>query len=430
MSAPPRAAAPLHRPVRPARRLRRGAAGGRAGALPRRLAAGGARCRPSTPEAKKWQSALWEVDPRGERPAAAADPQRTGRVRAGVGARTARCCSPRPGPDPAAKPRAERPEARAVEPAGRRRRGPAAAVPARRDRRVRRRRRQRRRRGRRLRRCPGPPTPRRTRQRRKARKDAGVSAVLHERVPGALLGPRPRPGLHPPVLGRAGAGRGRPGGAARRPLRDLTPDAAPPDRSRRGRSPSPPTAGRWPAPRTCPTGRPAGAPGWCSSTPPTGETRPLVDDPLADVHAPRFSADGGRLVVRPRAPVDLRRAAGLHAAAGRRRRRRGPRPHRRLRPVAQRAAVRRRRRRGVLPRRRRRPARAVPGRPGRRRAGAADRRRVLQRPAGGPRRQRAVRAAVGLRPAGAAGAAGPRGHRAGPRAAALPRDGSGRCPAR
>ncbi|WP_409331556.1 S9 family peptidase [Trujillonella humicola] len=132
--------------------------------------------------------------------------------------------------------------------------------------------------------------------RRKARKDAGVTAVLHERYPvrywDSDLGPETShlywagqlPGEDP---------SGAPGEPV--PLRDLTPGARPP-------------AGGGEDPVLSPDGRllllvesvPDGPAGRRNRVAvldtATGESRPLVDDPLADVYAARFSPDGSAVV--------------------------------------------------------------------------------------------------------------------------------------
>ena len=206
-------------------------------------------------------------------------------------------------------------------------------------------------------------TPRPTRSDASSARTPGSPAVLHEAYPVRYwdhdLGPAA------PHLFWAGqlpadepAGRRRPGRAARPDARGRRRRTAPATTSR-----SPPTGGCSPAPRRCPTARPDAAPGSCSPTTADGETRALVDDPLADVYAPALLPRRRRAGLRPGDAVDLRRAAGLHAAARRRGRRHGPRPDPGLRPVAQRAAVQRRRHGGLLPRRRRRPARRSSGCP-------------------------------------------------------------------
>ncbi|MGY1814817.1 S9 family peptidase [Blastococcus sp. SYSU D00820] len=134
------------------------------------------------------------------------------------------------------------------------------------------------------------------RERRKARSDAGVTAVLHERYPvrywDADLGPDTQ---HLFWVGQLPA-EPPPGTPAEPPaLRDLTPDALPP-------------AGGGEDPALSPDGRlllvadavPDGPAGQRTRVllveTATGAARPLVDDPLADVYAARFSPDGSAVV--------------------------------------------------------------------------------------------------------------------------------------
>jgi dipeptidyl aminopeptidase/acylaminoacyl peptidase len=132
-------------------------------------------------------------------------------------------------------------------------------------------------------------------ERRKKRKDAGVSAVLHEAYPVRYwdhdLGPA---AAHLFWAGRLSAEE--PADGAEKPeLRDLTPDAAPPlgagddyELSADGRL----------LVRTedVPDG-PAGRRHRVVLTETaTGDTRVLVDDPLADVYAPALSPDGAAVV--------------------------------------------------------------------------------------------------------------------------------------
>jgi dipeptidyl aminopeptidase/acylaminoacyl peptidase len=127
--------------------------------------------------------------------------------------------------------------------------------------------------------------------RRKARSEAGVTAVLHERYPvrywDSDLGPA---SSHLFWLGTVPA-EGEPAPA----LRDLTPEAAPPDSSGEDAVLSP--DGRLLAwSQDVPDGPAGRRQRMVVTDTATGETRPLVDDPLADVHGPRFSLDGTRLV--------------------------------------------------------------------------------------------------------------------------------------
>ncbi|MGY1771111.1 prolyl oligopeptidase family serine peptidase [Blastococcus sp. SYSU D00813] len=132
--------------------------------------------------------------------------------------------------------------------------------------------------------------------RRKARKDAGVTAVLHERYPvrywDSDLGPETS---HLYWAGQLPAED--PSAAAPQPvaLRDLTPGARPP-------------AGGGEDPALSPDGTlllyvesmPDGPAGQRNRVAvldtATRESRPLVDDPLADVYSARFSPDGSAVV--------------------------------------------------------------------------------------------------------------------------------------
>jgi dipeptidyl aminopeptidase/acylaminoacyl peptidase len=142
---------------------------------------------------------------------------------------------------------------------------------------------------------PGGSEPEADEERRKKRKDAGVSAVLHEAYPVRYwdhdLGPAAPhlfwAGQLPPDEPAGGAG---PVG-----LRDLTPDALPPVGAGDDFTLSP--DGRLLA-RTeeVPDG-PSGRRSRVVLTETAdGRTRALVDDPLADVYAARFSPDGTALV--------------------------------------------------------------------------------------------------------------------------------------
>ncbi|MGY1634373.1 S9 family peptidase [Geodermatophilus sp. SYSU D01186] len=133
-------------------------------------------------------------------------------------------------------------------------------------------------------------------ERRKQRKDAGISAILHEAYPvrhwDSDLGPA---APHLFWLGRLPAEP--PAGAAAEPgpLRDLTPDVVPPDEA--GDSPALSPDGRLvvrvePVPHG-PAGR---RDRLVVLETATGEARVLVDDPLADVHSARFSPDGTAVV--------------------------------------------------------------------------------------------------------------------------------------
>jgi dipeptidyl aminopeptidase/acylaminoacyl peptidase len=133
-------------------------------------------------------------------------------------------------------------------------------------------------------------------ERRKQRKDAGVSAVLHESYPVRYwdhdLGPA-APHLlwlgQPPADRAAGEAPEPPG------LRDLTPDAAPPLGAGEDAALSP--DGRLLARSEDVPDGPAGRRTRLVLTESAdGATRVLVDDPLADVYGPRFSPDGRTLV--------------------------------------------------------------------------------------------------------------------------------------
>jgi dipeptidyl aminopeptidase/acylaminoacyl peptidase len=133
-------------------------------------------------------------------------------------------------------------------------------------------------------------------QRRTQRKDAGVTAVLHEAYPVRYwdhdLGPAA------PHLFWAGRlpGEETAGDAVEPPaLRDLTPRADPPHGAGDDFTVSP--DGRLVARSEDVPDGPAGRRTRVVLTDTaTGTTRVLVDDPLADVHAPRFSPDGASLV--------------------------------------------------------------------------------------------------------------------------------------
>jgi dipeptidyl aminopeptidase/acylaminoacyl peptidase len=132
-------------------------------------------------------------------------------------------------------------------------------------------------------------------ERRKKRTDAGVTAVLHEAYPVRYwdhdLGPA---APHVFWAGRLPAADAADGGDALE-LRDLTPEAMPP----RGAgedlvlSPDGTLLARSEEVPDGPAGRRTRI---VLTTTVDGSTRPLVDDPLADVYAPRFSPDGTALV--------------------------------------------------------------------------------------------------------------------------------------
>jgi dipeptidyl aminopeptidase/acylaminoacyl peptidase len=132
-------------------------------------------------------------------------------------------------------------------------------------------------------------------ERRKKRKDAGVSAILHESYPVRYwdhdLGPAvphvfwagQLPAEEPPT------------GAAPLRLRDLTPEAAPPNGAGDELALSP--DGRLLAlAEEVPDGPAGRRTRILLVDTEDGRSRPLVDDPLADVYAAAFSPDGASLV--------------------------------------------------------------------------------------------------------------------------------------
>ncbi|MFL5882650.1 MAG: S9 family peptidase [Actinomycetota bacterium] len=131
---------------------------------------------------------------------------------------------------------------------------------------------------------------------RKRREDAGVTAVLHEAYPvrhwDADLGPAT------PHLFWVGALPADPDAGAERPaveLRDLTPDAVPPSGAGDDLHLSP--DGRLLVRvETVPDGPAARRQRLLLVETATGASRALVDDPLADLSAPRFSPDGRAVV--------------------------------------------------------------------------------------------------------------------------------------
>ena len=132
-------------------------------------------------------------------------------------------------------------------------------------------------------------------QRRKRRKDAGVSAILHESYPVRYwdhdLGPAAQ---HLFWAGRL-PGESTDEDAGAPALRDLTPDVAPNDRSNDDMALSP-DGSLLLRPDEVPDGPAGRRTRLALVDTATGETRPLVDDPLADVYAGRFSPDGTRVV--------------------------------------------------------------------------------------------------------------------------------------
>lgn len=133
-------------------------------------------------------------------------------------------------------------------------------------------------------------------QRRTKRKDAGVSAILHEAYPVRFWDHDLGPAV--PHLFWAGELPAEGPAGAERPtveLRDLTPHAAPPDGAGDDIALSP--DGQLLARSEHIADGPAGRRSRLVLTDTAdGSTRVLVDDPVADVYAPRFSPDGARLV--------------------------------------------------------------------------------------------------------------------------------------
>jgi dipeptidyl aminopeptidase/acylaminoacyl peptidase len=142
---------------------------------------------------------------------------------------------------------------------------------------------------------PGGSDPTVDEERRKQRKDAGVTAILHETYPVRYWDHD----LGPAVPHAYWAGRlpeeDTVGGTGEAELRDLTPDAAPPSGAGEeiARSPDGTLLARAEEVPDGPAGRRTRV---VLTTTADGATRPLVDDPLADVYAARFSPDGASLV--------------------------------------------------------------------------------------------------------------------------------------
>ncbi|MFW3169641.1 S9 family peptidase [Geodermatophilus sp. CPCC 206100] len=132
--------------------------------------------------------------------------------------------------------------------------------------------------------------------RRKERKEAGVSAILHEAYPVRYWDSDLGPGA--PHLFWAGRLPAEPAaGAAPEPvaLRDLTPDAVPPTGSGDDIALAP-DGGLLARAETVPDGPAGRRDRLVLLDTATGAARVVVDDPLADIHSPRFSPDGGSLV--------------------------------------------------------------------------------------------------------------------------------------
>ncbi|MDT0278098.1 S9 family peptidase [Blastococcus goldschmidtiae] len=293
-AAPASHAAPSDAPSSPFARLADFAALPRIGALA--LSADGSRLAISVatldPAKKKWQSALWEVDPAGDRPArrlTRSVPGESSPVWAPDGSLLFTSARPDPtaaeagDPKPAlwslppgggeARPVLSRPGGISVVAVAAGTGDVVVAAPT----------------------LPGGAEPEADEDRLKARADAGVTAVLHESYPvrywDSDLGPAA------PHLFWAGRlpDDGADEGTDRVPLRDLTPEATPPHGAGEEFTLSP--DGRLLARSEEVPDGPAGHRNRIVLTATDGSgTRLLVDDPLADVYAARFSPDGAALV--------------------------------------------------------------------------------------------------------------------------------------
>ncbi|SNS82091.1 Dipeptidyl aminopeptidase/acylaminoacyl peptidase [Geodermatophilus pulveris] len=245
-------------------------------------------------DGKKWQSALWEVDPQGRRPARRLTRGASGEA-APVWAPDGSLLFTSARPDPAAKADGEEPKpALWVLPADGGEARPvvthpggvggvavaadsgevvvtASAV-------------------------PGAADAEDDAARRKRRADAGVTAVLHEAYPvrhwDSDLGPATPHVFWAGVLPADPAAGEQPAEVV---LRDLTPGAVPPDGAGGDLDLSPDgrTVVRV---ESVPDGRAARRQRLVLLDTAGGDTRVLVDDPQADVYAPRFSPDGRAVV--------------------------------------------------------------------------------------------------------------------------------------
>ena len=244
------------------------------------------------PEKKKWQSALWEVDPAGGRPArrlTRSAPGESSPAWAPDGSLLFTSARPDPdateGGDP--KPAlwslpADGGEARLVltRPGGV---GAFAVATTTGDVVVS------------SSTMPGGSEPEADEERRKKRKDAGVSAILHEAYPVRYwdhdLGPAvPHAYWAGQVPAEEAAGTSTPV-----ELRDLTPDAGPPSGAGEELTLSP--DGRWLVlAQDVPDGPAGRRTRLVLVDTADGTSRALVDDPLADVYTAHFSPDGASLV--------------------------------------------------------------------------------------------------------------------------------------
>ena len=243
------------------------------------------------PEKKKWQSALWEVDPAGARPArrlTRSAPGESSPAWAPDGSLLFTSARPDPGATENDDPKpalwslpAEGGEARLVvsRPGGIASFTVAAdsgdvvlaAATMR-----------------------GGSAPEADEERRKKRKDAGVSAILHESYPirhwDHDLGP-----AFPHLFWAGQLPPEEPGDGDAVELRDLTPDTGPPSGAGEDFALSP--DGRLLVRSEEVSDGPAGRRSRLVVTETgSGDSRVLVDDPLADVYHPRFSPDGATVV--------------------------------------------------------------------------------------------------------------------------------------